>query len=323
MDHSKLRELIVNADKGEIESINILHDYYFTEKALDQQFDTEQINFYEKGYEENKPYSTCQLAIIYMYGLGNVHGDDKCEILIKKGMELKCSLAVYLYGILEEDYGNVVNADILFKKAIIMGNITACLKLATKSDEKKSIMYLNKAIKLGSKYAINQLGQYFHDKKEYKLAQGYYKKACNLNIHHGFFNLAIMYLYGEGYEINVDKAIELFEQAIQNGSVRALTCLGNIYEKKNENEKAKDYYVRSIEKNDPVSCYNLGKILLNEEKTVDAYMTFIKGAKFNHDGCLMIINRAGLNVKSTKADIEEILSMKKVFGNFGAWDSTI
>jgi SEL1 protein len=65
--------------------------------------------------------------------------------------------------------------------------------------------------------------------RDQEQALRYYSQAASTGDATGMCGAANMYLKGEGTSTNVTKAIQLYEQATQNGSVRAYNGLGFLY----------------------------------------------------------------------------------------------
>jgi serine/threonine protein kinase len=61
------------------------------------------------------------------------------------------------------------------------------------------------------------------------LALNYFNQAAHLGDPTGMCGAAAMYLKGEGTTMNVSKAVELYENATRNGTIRAYNGLGYLY----------------------------------------------------------------------------------------------
>lgn len=84
----------------------------------------------------------------------------------------------------------------------------------------------------------------------------YYSQAAAAGDPNGMCGAANMFLKGEGAPVNVSKAIELYESATANGSVRAYNGLGYLY-----------FYGNQVEKNE-----------------TKAFQYFLLAASFENDG---------------------------------------
>ena len=346
MDWSKrIPELTEKADNGDREAINILHDLYYNEKDQHQQFDDELMAIYNKGADENKPYSLYQLAIVYLNGCSKDKDMDKGINYLTKSMNVGCSQAYVCMAILNK-LGVVNNGDYdtMLKKAMDMDNsnayLLAALDLMDGSDDSECesddsdddsdnnsedhgeqiVKYLEKSIEFGNTNAIHQLGQYYHDLGKFDLATQYYLEGCERNNEHCFFNLAVMYREGEGVGKNIKKSLELFQKAIDLGSIKALTCIGSIYAEQHDYENAKKYYRQAVDKDDPLACFVLGKLYMIQKKYKEAIKIFIKGATLDEPKCMHKLFEYGIDMDATDENINGVIQMHKTFSNFGAYD---
>jgi len=169
-------------------------------------------------------------------------------------------------------------------------------------------MYLTQSANLGNKeskelirdeYMINIDGKQVFDEK----LVNFYKKGAEMNLPYSLNYLAHMYHYGKGVDKNINRAKELYELAIEKGSVEAIYNLGYVhlfgqdpdYKKGRElfdracdegfvesitglglmyqfgkgvekdHAKAKEYYEISIKKGGVGAMYNLGNVYLYGE----------------------------------------------------------
>lgn len=313
------------ANSGDETAIKELHNAYDNECDLKQKFTKDQIQFYETGASNNKPYSTCYLAYMFFKGLGVKQDLAKAFKLMEKAMELNCSQAYYwmidLIQLVECDY----DAKKLLEKAAEMGNANADNLLGSiyrEVDINKSIEYFELAIANGNTNACSGLGQIYHDgangEIDFEKAQEYYQMAPDNQ--HCLFNLAVMHEMGEGFPKNNKKAITLFKKSLKLGNIRAAVSLGAYYREIGDEGLAIEYYNKAADMNDPLGCYNLAVIHKSNDELKIAAQLFIKAAKQNHLLSINLLSQFGLTANSTDEDIDEMISMKQMFGHFGAYD---
>jgi len=319
--------MIIRADDNNNEAINALHNYYCLEKYIGQEHTNELIEFLKERSDQSKPYSLLHLSMVYLLGLGINKDFNKGIELLKNSVDVGCSEAYYLMAILvltkqieyEMDY------DELISKAMEMKNSSAFIQKGfeySDTDFKKSSEFFKKAIALNNDTAIYRLGELYHDNKKYKLAIKYYKIAMDKNVHHAYFNLAIMYREGEGVKIDFVQAKKLFKKAMELDNVRAITCIGGLHETSDNIQKAKKYYKLAINKDDTFAKYNLGMLYEKEKKYKKAIKCFIESAKDEHMASqyklLNDYNVTNLNI--IDEEIDELLNFHYAFRNFGAYD---
>jgi uncharacterized protein len=74
---------------------------------------------------------------------------------------------------------------------------------------------------------------------------------------------------------NFSKAVELYEEAIEKGSVVSIKNLAIMYEEgigvPKDEEKSIYFYKKGVQMNDPHSMHNLAKILMKQGKVDEAY----------------------------------------------------
>lgn len=320
-------DLITKADEKDVKAMNMIHNYYSLEKHMTQDYNNELIQLLTERANQNKPYSLLQLAIMNLLGLGVNKDFDKGIELVKKSINMECSDAYHVMAMLvltnQTEYE--MSYDELITKAINMKNSSAFIQRGIEYSDtnmKKSSEFYKKAIKLDNDYAIYKLAELYHDNEKYKLAIRYYNQAMNKNVHHAYFNLAVMYREGEGVDIDPKKAKELFEKAMEMGNIRAITCIGGIYEEWDDIKKAKEYYKMAIAKNDTFAKYNLGIIYQTEEKHKKAIKCFIQSAKDQHPRSqhLLIYDYNVTNLDMTDEEIDGLLKFHYTFKDFGAYD---
>lgn len=216
MDWNKIfMELTTKANNGDADAMTKLHDHYWNDKDLLQNFDDNLVAFYESNVG---PYSLYQLGIMHFFGMGYEKDINVGVEYIKKSLAAGCSQAfVYMAVMVRECVIKDLNYDELVDKAIVMGNFNGYIERGMANNDVK---LLQKAADMGSSYALHKVGEYYHDLEDYKNAKKYYLKAIKHNVNHSYYNLGIMNLYGEGCKKNDDKAMKLFVKAKEFGNNR-------------------------------------------------------------------------------------------------------
>lgn len=84
------------------------------------------------------------------------------------------------------------------------------------------------------------------------------------------FNLAEQAYFGKGLDVDVPLAVGYYQQAYEAGIICAAQALGSIYEAGEEgvaadHAKAVTWYKRAAGELDPMACFLLGKLLLEEQ----------------------------------------------------------
>ena len=334
MTTQTIYELIIKADEGDKQAMNSIHNYYCLEQDKMESYEAEFIQLLMDRANQNKPYSLLQLALmnILKFKVRNTPKDFEQDFhkgidLLEKSMKAGCSEAYYVMAMLVLMKQTVHEMDYykLLSIAMDMKNSSAYIQKGTEysdTDFKKSVEHYKKAIKLDNDYAIYRLGQLYHDNKKYKLAIKYYNLAMDKNVHHAFFNLAVMYREGEGVNVDLVKAKELFKKAMELGNIRAITCIGGLYEGSDDIDKAKKYYKMAIDKNDTFAKYNLGLIYKGDDKHKKAIKCFIDGAKDGHPASekILIYDYCITKLDMTDKEIDQLLDFHHVFKDFGAYD---
>lgn len=122
-------------------------------------------------------------------------------------------------------------------------------------------------------------------KPDQKKAVEFYEKAAELGEPRSMFNLATIYdfYHGDNIEQNLPRAIELYQKAADNGEVCAQTNLGVLYETgtgvEQDVEKAAEIYQKAADEGDSDAMLNLGMLYetgrgvgsVNIEKAAELY----------------------------------------------------
>ena len=317
-------KLTAEADNGNIDAIDKLHSYYGNDSFLLHNFTQELLDIYNLGCLENKPYSLLQMATYNILQKSQENIEVGIDLL-KKSMNAGCSQALCEYGMMIKNKLITTETDYehYFNQAVAKNNSNAIIEFAYRhrDDKQKFIKYIKKAISLKNSSALHVLGEYYHDEQNYKLAIKYYKKGINDNNNDCLFNLAVMYRDGEGVKLNNDKAIELFIQSMNFGNRRAACALGSLYFSAGDILNGIKYSKIAVKKDDdPIACYNMGKIYIDNDKLKKAIIMFIKSAKNGNYNSQLMLCRIGIDENATDDDIDGFLKFRDMFKNFGAYD---
>ncbi|AYV84855.1 MAG: hypothetical protein Hyperionvirus45_4 [Hyperionvirus sp.] len=318
----ELMSLVERADAGDVSAQNSLHNYFFDEDDLLQNFDDPVVmNFYHKGALSKGPYSLYQLAIIYLCHKPHL---DKTRGLafLQESIHANCSQAYFVMAVYHK---NKVFADIgdtpeeqamkynyFLNLAFEMENSNAyILKAKDTSNIVSKEALLKKAAQLGNVNALSYLGQFYTEKGIYGLAVNVLNEGCDKMNSHAYFNYAILYRDGKGCEKDMQMAMDLFEKSVGLGNVRALVCLGSIWHDRGEYVKAEPYYLEAIAKNDGLACYNMGLIRVADKQYLEALKLFKLGARWGDKSSITKLQRCKLTKNSTDEEIIEKLSTAK------------
>lgn len=321
-------DLTNRANNADEEAMKILHDHYINEKYELLDFNENLVKFYKEGSKENKPYSLFHLGIMYCFGKGVDENLETTAELFKQSIEAGCSQAYVFMATLVQYHGIKYNMNFqqLINKGMEMNNSNAYVYEAiriSKLNIKKSIKLLKKAIKLENTYAIFKLGELYHDNKKYKKAIKYYDLAINKNIHHASFNLAIMYMFGEGIPVDKMRALELFSKSHELGNDVAIISVGKINQDLGNIDKAKECYQMAIDRDgDGIAYYNMGILCQNENNHKEAIKNFISSAKTGYvkSKQILIYDYSVMKLDMTDDEIDDLLQLHNVIKNFGAYD---
>ena len=125
----------------------------------------------------------------------------------------------------------------------------------------------------GDEDALNDLGWWWLNGSRLKpdpaLARRLFKIAAVMGSAEALFNLAELAFYGKGLPVNLDLAIDYYEQAFEAGIPCAARALGGVYERGDEgvivdHGKAISWYKRGAAEQDSMACFSLGRLALDE-----------------------------------------------------------
>ncbi len=236
----------------------IMGDVYLygtDEIAIDVQ---KSIDFYTKAFKNGRRNCAYFLQSIYALGRGEVKADEakRMEWLDKgiKCNQTDCMVTMALICLYE---------DSVYKEY---------------HNPQKGVDLLKKAARHGSGVAYYLLGTLYYEgdllKKDDKKAFENWQKAASLKDPHGGSHLAYAYIEGVGCDKDVAKGIDVYKQAVENGSGQSANNLYVIYWKgdngvEKDEELAKYYLLKAAELGDDWGCFNLGMHYFHGSSIVD------------------------------------------------------
>lgn len=126
---------------------------------------------------------------------------------------------------------------------------------------------------IGDENALNDLGWWWLNglrlKPNPSLAKRLLRIASVMGSAEALFNLAELAFYGKGLTVNLDLAIDYYEQAFEAGIPCAAQALGSLYERGDEgvivdHGKAISWYKSGAAEQDLMACFSLGRLALDE-----------------------------------------------------------
>ena len=120
------------------------------------------------------------------------------------------------------------------KQGCEAGKKADCIRLSIvfyqKKDFKNAFEYSKKACDLGSSDGCSKVGFHYLDgivvKKDLKKASEYFKKSCDMDESRGCYNLALLYDKGEGVKQDKKMAKKLYEKACKLRNRWACQAIG-------------------------------------------------------------------------------------------------
>lgn len=166
----------------------------------------------------------CMYIIGYMHYLeGNY--DEALKIYRKCVIILKPDITSIIYT------NNVNSLDYVLDNLSDNVNMETIMNILK---TKKNIKYISGYIELNSSISVRLCvdGYMCYLDGDYTKAVELYKKAINLGNSVAMSNLALMYIFGNGVEINNEEAIKLYKKSIELGNINSIRQLGMFYESK-------------------------------------------------------------------------------------------
>ena len=196
----------------------------------------ESISFYEKSCKRGNKKGCYKTGMHYYNKISSGKDNIKASIYFKKSCDGNFSSACFNLGIMhEKGFGvdkNHTNAIMYYNKACNMNNISACFNLALTYKDRTNIK-------------IKKL----------------FEKTCKSKKSLGCYDLANIYMLGQGVIIDYIKAREFYQKSCNNGETNGCNNIGYIYQHglgvDKDDIKAKKYYKMTCSMGNKLGCNNL------------------------------------------------------------------
>jgi TPR repeat protein len=245
-----------------------------------QQDNREALKWFQRASDNGSPFGTFRIAALYYDGAGVKKNLDRADVLGEKAYRPLRALAergdpeaqqiiawMHLVGI-----GTWQHKEEAFKwakRSADQGYAHGCRQLAwlfhdgsgcTKSFE-DAVFWFQKAIDKGDARAINELASVHNDldkpianpHRNYELAVSLYRKLVESDDAHGYYNLGLMLMQGNGVAKNEAEGLRLWRKALEgaddavvrhlNHSIAYLYLNGLAGLKKDVNEAIRHYKI--------------------------------------------------------------------------------
>ena len=183
--------------------------------------------------------------------------------------------------------------------------------------EKKTGQGLEKLTSKNDYYAINELGERKFQEGNYKEALEYFEKASKLGSDMAINNIGFYFLEIEN---NFEEAEKYFNKAIEKGNIIAINNLGVLNIDKNNYEEAEKYFLLAIDKKCNFAYNNLGGLYENVyQKYKEAEKLYQRCFEETEDtDCLINLAYLYLNYYENKNGAIKYLKLAINKGNKGA-----
>lgn len=257
--------------KGNIFSQYSLGFIYYEGEEIEQNLDCA-FKWYKEAAE--KGFAPAQYALSYLYknGEGCEKNNIKAYYWLEEAAENDFEDAYYLLG---QSYleGNSL-IDINYKKAFfylskgVNKKDKNCLEsladmyywgLYVKEDKEKAFSLYDESIKQGNSNLYYKLGKLYEDEGDFEKSLLNYTKGHESGDINATQRLGVMYLNGDGVNIDKEKGLEYIKDAVKAGDSNSIYVLGVALLNK-DREKAKKYLIEAYRK----GSYHAGSILARE-----------------------------------------------------------
>lgn len=214
--------------------------------------------------------------------------------------------------------GDALPAEMLYAKGF---------EALSEQDYEAAIKYYQQAAAKGSANAMNDLGYIYEAIEGFvdpKLSFEWYTRGVEAGSPHAANGLANCYMDGLGTAIDINKAIELYEQSAEKHISYAHYNLGILYYEgkhvEKNNEKALTHFVSASRLG--YECHNyVGVLLEQKEDYKNAYKAYKDGAKYKDADCAFNLARLHELGHGCKQDPHKALSFYMDSVTWGAVDA--
>ncbi|CEF53655.1 tetratricopeptide repeat protein [Acetobacter ghanensis] len=156
------------------------------------------------------------------------------------------------------------------------------IEVAARSGDAKALNMLGRAYERGWGITPNPL-----------LALQYFEMAARQNYGWAFFNMADLYLSGQGIPRDVPRAYALYVKAAQAGVAKALNMIGLLQEDQSPSgvAAARQYYQAAADAGDCWGALNMARLALQEGDTACAQVFFHKTLETGFDACFIAMKK--------------------------------
>jgi TPR repeat protein len=209
--------------------------------------------------------------LVEYYSLTNQN--NKLELTLKKGIEYEesyeFSIQLGNYFCSQEKYDL---AEECFMKGANNNDIPSIYQLAVlekhKNDTDKMFKYLNVCIENNYSHAINLMGHYYLEQKNYRDATKYYQMGADLGYKECMNSLAVYYsMTGE-----TELMMKYLNKSIEQGYTRSMINLGTHYQDNGDYDNMKKYFEMAAEQ----GCLEAIKKLVNYYRNINDEENMVK-----------------------------------------------
>ena len=249
-------------------TLGIIHEDYLEDITLAKQYYEQAV-----GAKSPHPYAASRLAdLVYKYEDDLDSAKEYHNLAIKRGFKRSYLLLGQIF-LLEDEF------------------------------EEAEQNFLN-AVSANVEGAYLELAKLYADLEENKKALKYFRKSVEKKEEDSLINFANWYRYRARPQYS--KAIELYEQAINDNQLDAYHRLGELFsENLGEDDKAIAILMEGIQKQDADSAHSLGHVFLEKNEPQQAIVYFLKSSELGRKNALFCLAEGlyslGINDKREQA----------------------
>ena len=240
-------DLLIKANNGDSRAQYLIGCFYYYGRRVETNHSTAS-NWFTKSAEQNLVDAQTILGYQYMYGDGVNKDIEKAIELLEKAQAQGSAYACFLLG-------KIYHFDTQRKNRFTASG------------------YYVWAIEMGSTEAKRYRADMYMDTGDYKDALDLYVKALKEGCVESAYNVANMFEYGRGCEVNDELAFNLYLHAAQNGVMMAQHNVGAYYYNakyvEKDIQKAFEWYLKGANQGSAMSQHNIGMMYYNGDLTQD------------------------------------------------------